>query len=258
MLTFGSGILNTAINKLPFELHIPGYQFCGPGTRLNERLAKGEVGINPLDEACKAHDIAYSQYPDLKQRHEADKILAVKAWDRAKTSSSIKERLAALAIAAAMKTKTKLGMGMRKIRLKKVGKGTRKSFYDVLRKARAASKSAKTAKSAIKLALKAARKVAKGRKDISLPRIIPVPKRGGFLPLIPIFAGLSALGALAGGASGIAKAVEESKASKADLVEKQRHNLQMEKIALGKGLFLKPYKKGSALILQPKNCRGGR
>jgi len=44
----------------PFELHIPRYQFCGPGTRLEERLARDNWGINPLNVACHKYDIAYS------------------------------------------------------------------------------------------------------------------------------------------------------------------------------------------------------
>ena len=78
----GRGIVNKAINALPFELHIPGYQFCGPGTHLRERLARGEIGVNPLDAACRNHDIAYSNYSELPQRHEADKILAEAARQR--------------------------------------------------------------------------------------------------------------------------------------------------------------------------------
>lgn len=27
----GAGIINKIIDKLPFELHVPGYQYCGPG-----------------------------------------------------------------------------------------------------------------------------------------------------------------------------------------------------------------------------------
>jgi len=46
-----SSLLNRAINTLPFELHILGYQFCGPGTHLEKRLARGDQGINPLDAA---------------------------------------------------------------------------------------------------------------------------------------------------------------------------------------------------------------
>lgn len=27
----GKGIVNSVINKLPIELHLPNYRFCGPG-----------------------------------------------------------------------------------------------------------------------------------------------------------------------------------------------------------------------------------
>lgn len=27
----GKGIINSLINHLPFEMHVPGYQYCGPG-----------------------------------------------------------------------------------------------------------------------------------------------------------------------------------------------------------------------------------
>ncbi|EGI58682.1 hypothetical protein G5I_13200 [Acromyrmex echinatior] len=74
-----AAVLNRAINALPFELHIPGYQFCGPGTRLTKRLARGEAGINPLDAACREHDIAYSRSNDLTDRYAVDKVLVEKA-----------------------------------------------------------------------------------------------------------------------------------------------------------------------------------
>lgn len=32
----GSGMLNKIINSLPFEVHLPGYQYCGPGTKLEK------------------------------------------------------------------------------------------------------------------------------------------------------------------------------------------------------------------------------
>ena len=75
----GSGLINNLINRLPFELHIPGYQYCGPGTRLQKRLSRGDPGINPLDSACKEHDIAYSQNrEDIEKRNTADRILEKK------------------------------------------------------------------------------------------------------------------------------------------------------------------------------------
>ena len=101
-------------------------------------------------------------------------------------------------------------------------------------------------------AAKVAIKEAGGRKHIKTPRIIPIPKVGGVLPLIPIFAGLSALGSLAGGVSGITQAVLKAKAARSQLREAERHNKTMEAIALkGKGLYLKPYKRGLGLYLKP-------
>ncbi|KAJ8912165.1 hypothetical protein NQ315_006130 [Exocentrus adspersus] len=134
----GSGILDSIINNLPVELHIPGYRFCGPGTKLAKRLSRGDMGINGLDEACKEHDIAYSREKNLEQRHKADQNL-----------------------------------------------------------------------------------------------------------------GLSALGALGGGAAGIAKAVNDAKDAKQKLEESKRHNVAMEQIAMGKGLYMKPYKQGFGLFLGP-------
>ena len=70
----GSGVVNKLLNKLPVELHLPGYEFCGPGRKLQQRLAREETGINPLDSACREHDIAYSQNrQDVAARNVADK-----------------------------------------------------------------------------------------------------------------------------------------------------------------------------------------
>ena len=111
----GSGLLNSAIDKLPVELHIPGYNYCGPGTKLKKRLDRGDVGINALDDACKQHDVAYDRENSLERRHEADKKLASDAVKVIKSKKTgLKEKLAAAGVAAAMKTKVKLGMGVKK------------------------------------------------------------------------------------------------------------------------------------------------
>ena len=47
-------------------MHIPGYQYCGPETKLRERLAREDPGVNELDRACKEHDIAYSKYKRIE------------------------------------------------------------------------------------------------------------------------------------------------------------------------------------------------
>ncbi len=108
----GDGLLNSAINSLPFEIHIPGYNFCGPGTKLKKRLERGDVGVNSLDEACKTHDITYSQSKELFDRHQADKVLLKNALSRISSNDATwQEKLASMGVSAAMQTKLKFGMG---------------------------------------------------------------------------------------------------------------------------------------------------
>lgn len=113
-------ILNRAIDILPTELHIPGYQYCGPGTNLKERLARGDQGINKLDSSCKLHDIAYSKYSDSRNRSIADKELVEQAWERVKApDASLSEKAAAWAVTNIMKVKSKFGGGKKKYRNKR-------------------------------------------------------------------------------------------------------------------------------------------
>lgn len=257
-----SSVLNDLINKLPFEMHIPGgYQFCGPGTRLEKRLSLGNTGKNKLDSLCKEHDVEYTVSSELAVRHAADRRLAEGAWKRVKAKdASFGEKAAAYLVHNVMKAKTKLGMGVKCPRPKK---NLKKIQFKggVVKPIALKLKSGKIEdlKRGSKLALQAARKAiqrAGGSKKINLPRVMPIPKRGGFLPfLLPVFAGLSALGGLAGGAAGIAKAVNAAKSAQKQLQESQRHNQTMEAIAMrgnksGSGLYLKPYKKGLGLYIQ--------
>lgn len=90
MIIFGSGVLNNIIDELPFELHVPGYQFCGLGTKLKQRLARGDSSVNALDSACKEHDIAYAHNREnIHERNIADRILAEKAWQRVTSKDSV-------------------------------------------------------------------------------------------------------------------------------------------------------------------------
>ena len=34
----GGNCLNTLVSKFPFEMHLPGHNFTGPGTKLDKRL----------------------------------------------------------------------------------------------------------------------------------------------------------------------------------------------------------------------------
>lgn len=109
----GEGFLDKTLYSIPYELHIPGYKFCGPNTNLNKR--RNDVGVNELDNACKEHDLFYEQEKDLKRRHKADEILAQKALQRLRASNaSVGEKIAALGVVGAMKAKVKLGMSYKK------------------------------------------------------------------------------------------------------------------------------------------------
>ncbi|KAF6197995.1 hypothetical protein GE061_007740 [Apolygus lucorum] len=126
----GGGLINSLIDKIPIELHIPSYQFCGPGTKLEERLQRGDKGINQLDKFCKEHDIAYSEsqkdpstYKAL--RREADLKLEEQAWQRVKSKdANFGEKAAAWLVTTGMKAKRKLsGGGNNKRKLRRVRGG---------------------------------------------------------------------------------------------------------------------------------------
>lgn len=278
----GTGFLNSLINNLPIELHVPGYQYCGPGTKLHERLRRGDPGVNPLDAACKSHDIAYSRNKDLAERHKADKELQEAAWSRFKSKdASFGEKAAAWAVTLAMKTKRKLGMGIankskrkqkkktrpctattknkNKNKNRKIGKVVFKKSSEAIKPFKrkldvSLKEGSRIALTAAKAAVRDAGGVKRIRRSGGVPRVLPLPKSGGILPLIPIFAGLSALGTLAGGAAGISKAVTSAKEAREKLAEDHRHNRMLEAIALGgkkgSGLYLKPYKKGLGVYLK--------
>ena len=115
----GKGFVNSLINSLPFEAHVPGYQYCGPGTKLKKRLDRSDKGINPLDAACRDHDIVYATSKNLDDRHRADKVLENRAWERVFSGKNLKEKEVAYAVMNAMKAKQKMGMGFKKVVIKR-------------------------------------------------------------------------------------------------------------------------------------------
>ena len=133
-----------------------------------------------------------------------------------------------------VKAKIKLGMGIRKsAKKRKAAKKNKKKKVSLRQIVGVAKASMSPGADAIESALKAARKAVKnsgGRNRVRSPCILPVSNKiGGILPfLIPLFAGLSATGTLAGGAAGIAKAINDAKSAKRDLEESKRHNKTME------------------------------
>jgi len=152
-----------------------------------------------------------------------------RAWERFKAKdASYSEKAAAWGVTTGMKTKRKLGAGCG-------FNATVKAVKNVMKK----NMGENNLKKLIKKCLSVARKTFKKNKNKNpTPRVIPIPKAGGMLPLIPIFAGLSALGSLTGGAAAVAKIVTEFNRS--------------SPTHLGKGLYLTPHKGGSFKIVKGK------
>lgn len=239
----GEGLLNNIINNLPFELHLPGYNYCGPGTKLRERLIRGDEGINALDNYCKQHDIAYMKSKNLEDRHKADRILMKMSKKRAaSTQSSLKEKLAANIINKTMVIKLANGAGLKK---------TFRNIVSIAKKHIRKSKP-KCKKVALDLAFAAIKELASDS-NVKIPRVIPLPKTGGFLPLIPIVTGLSAAGALVKRASAIAGMIRKFQNAQKTWNEMKRLNQKFETVTLGKGLQLKPYKNGLGIYASSKN-----
>lgn len=110
----GNGLFNTLLKKLPVEMHAPGYNYLGPGTKLDERLRRGDKPVNKLDEAAREHDIFYRDHEKTSDRHKADEILEQKAWSRVcSKDADINERMWAVSTGIAMHGKRKLGMGLK-------------------------------------------------------------------------------------------------------------------------------------------------
>uniref|UniRef100_A0A1B0G602 Uncharacterized protein n=1 Tax=Glossina morsitans morsitans TaxID=37546 RepID=A0A1B0G602_GLOMM len=225
-----------------------------------------EVNVESLN---REHDIAYSQSEDINKRHQADNILTEEAWQRVKSKDSdLKERINAWFITNGMKAKVKFGLGMsasktsrkrktrkvRKVKKTKVRKTRRgkavKKTLNILKKAKPnnITDAVKITQNAIHSKLRMSNK---GNAAAAIPRVIPVPILGGFLPLVPILTALSALGGLATSGSAIVKAVNDIKNGREQLAETARHNRHMESIAMGRGLYLKPYRKGYGLYYRP-------
>jgi len=80
------GLLNNAINNLPFQMHLPGHSFTGPGTKRDKRLnphltpKAWSKPINRVDKAAYQHDICYVKAKDTKTQNEKCGRDAGRTW----------------------------------------------------------------------------------------------------------------------------------------------------------------------------------
>lgn len=264
----GYGLIDYIVNKLP-EIHIPGYQYCGPGTDLQKRLARGDPGINKLDKACKEHDIAYSKIQNSTDRRAADKTLVSRALPRIfSQDSKLSERAAALLVSGLMGAKiglSKIGLGLdknkkrkrraksktiksRRRRMKakrKQSKDKRKLLRGVTETVKKSNLKSSPLNDTIKAAIRTAKSL-KRHKKVNAPRVLKVPKLGGsVLPIVPIISALSAIGAVSPSIVGVMKAIKGIQNFKPDLSgsrnKKIGQNLHLLTPKSGSGFYLKPF-----------------
>lgn len=115
----GSGVINDAINKIPFEMHLPGHNFTGPGTqllhgktRLNPDLTYKEFSkpTNRVDETAYQHDVCYLKNKDTKTRNEVCDKKMLEDLDDIK-NPTIRERMERAVVKPIIKAKKTFGLG---------------------------------------------------------------------------------------------------------------------------------------------------
>jgi len=113
-------LFNKAVNNLPFELHLPGHNFTGPGTKLNKRLnpdltpKEWSKPINKVDTAAYHHDLCYAKHQDRKTRNEiCDKEMLQELDEIEKPT--LRERLDRSLVKNIINAKVKFGLGLKKL-----------------------------------------------------------------------------------------------------------------------------------------------
>ena len=120
--TRGGSVLNKFINNLPVEMHLPGHNFTGPGTKLNKRLnpdltpKKWSKPINRVDKAAYNHDICYLKNNDTMTRNAVcDKNMLKKL--KGIYNPTIRERMERGLVSSLIGTKARFGWGLNKKKL---------------------------------------------------------------------------------------------------------------------------------------------
>ena len=112
----GGSFLNSLVNKLPFEMHMPGRNFTGPGTKLYKRLNQDgtpkewSIPTNRVDNTAYHHDLCYSKHDDTKTRNEVcDKTMLGELSGI--VNSTLRERIDMPVVGKLIKAKVNFGLG---------------------------------------------------------------------------------------------------------------------------------------------------
>lgn len=104
------------------EKHMPGMNWCGPGTNVWRRLRENVEPIDELDAACKAHDLVtetrgpYHSKGDARRLRAADKKLLKVASRLAMPWNSYQPKWRAIAVQMGMEYVLRTGDRGRRIK----------------------------------------------------------------------------------------------------------------------------------------------
>ena len=111
----GGSFLNTLVNKLPFEIHLLGHNFTGPGTKLYKRLKPDgtpkEWSI-PIELTTQLIITIYAiqKHDDTKTRNEVcDKTMLGEL--NGIVNPTLRERIDKSIVGKLIKTKVNFGLG---------------------------------------------------------------------------------------------------------------------------------------------------
>ncbi len=109
--------------KFKGEMHLPGHNFTGPGTRLDLRLnpdntpKEWSMPVDRVDDAAYRHDLSYSKYSDTANRNVADQIMINEL--NSIQNPTLKERAEMAIVKPIIKSKQLFGLGMKQSFLEK-------------------------------------------------------------------------------------------------------------------------------------------
>ena len=113
----GGSMMNKIINKLPFEMHLPGHNFTGPGTNLKKRLnldltpKEWSKPVNRVDDAAYRHDVCYLMNKDTQTRNNVCDKNMLGELDGI-YNPTLRERLDKSLVDKIIGTKMRFGMGV--------------------------------------------------------------------------------------------------------------------------------------------------
>ena len=109
--------------KFPGEVHLPGHNFTGPGTRLDLRLNDNlspkswSTPVDRVDNAAYHHDLAYAANKDTASRNVADRAMVDEL--NSIPNPTFKEKIERMIVTPILASKAKFGLGFQKSAFKR-------------------------------------------------------------------------------------------------------------------------------------------